>query len=253
VSRRRFLPVLGAAVGLAGFLAAPSTGTRQQRGPELSVVRVMARIGNDTVLSTGYIVDAEQGRVLTTAHSLWGATSLKMQTGLAVVHARVLARDPCDDIAIAEMEPRLSGYTQLPGGGSRGVVALEPRGPTLSPLTGVTGVRVRATSAGALAGHVGARDTGAPVLDAAGRVVGIVRSGQGRSVIVPWRTISSALGELTPGKGTDVAGWRQYYRCSGRMQAYERREHRGYRLADARLNSPVPATRLPGTQNVDAP
>src|SRR5690349_18659253 len=98
VSRRRFLPVLGAAVGLAGFLAAPSTGTRQQRGPELSEVRVMARIGDDTVLSTGYVVDAEQGRVLTTAHSLWGATSLKMQTGLAVVHARVLARDPCDDI-----------------------------------------------------------------------------------------------------------------------------------------------------------
>jgi hypothetical protein len=35
------------------------------------------------------------------------------------------------------------------------------------------------------------------------------------------------------------------------MQSYARATFPGYRPIDARLNAPVPATRVPGTENLD--
>src|SRR5215204_2371567 len=57
---------------------------------DLGVVSITARIGRDTVPSAGAVYDAERGLVLTTAHSLWGARSLKVSTGIAMLHGRIV-------------------------------------------------------------------------------------------------------------------------------------------------------------------
>lgn len=46
-------------------------------------------------------------------------------------------------------------------------------------------------------------------------------------------------------------GWRSYYRCAPQLHAYARRKHSGYDPKDAVINAPVPATRLPGTEQLD--
>ena len=72
-----------------------------------------ARIGGDRVSSAGIVLDADRGLVLATAHAVWGATSLKVTTGLAVLHGRIVARDACDDLALVEVQPRLPGLVAL--------------------------------------------------------------------------------------------------------------------------------------------
>src|SRR5918996_566933 len=76
---------------------------------DLSVVAVTARIGDDRVQSAGAVIDADRGLILTTAHSVWGARSLRVSTGIAVLHGRIVARDACDDLAVLETQPRLPG------------------------------------------------------------------------------------------------------------------------------------------------
>ena len=60
------------------------------------------------------------------------------------------------------------------------------------------------------------------------------------------------LGELEVDERRIYVGWRDYYRCAPALHAYARREYPGYRPLDAVINVPVPATRLPGTQGLDA-
>src|SRR5690349_3060844 len=58
---------------------------------DLGVVAVTAQIGGDREQSAGVVFDADRGLVLTTAHGVWGARSLKVATGVAVLHGRILA------------------------------------------------------------------------------------------------------------------------------------------------------------------
>jgi hypothetical protein len=57
--------------------------------------------------------------------------------------------------------------------------------------------------------------------------------------------------ELRPGGQAQYVGWRRHYRCAAAMHRYAAAHHPGFRPADAQLNAPVPATRLPGTRGVD--
>jgi hypothetical protein len=263
------LAVTAALIVVAGP-ASTGRGDTAVRRPELSVVRITARIGDDEVRSAGVVIDGPQGRVLTTAHSLWGATSLKVSTGLAVVHGRIMARDPCDDLAVVEMQPRLPGFRQIARGtDSNGIVVLRPQGPPHGPLRSVRGARVReeqrqsgvliapdlppSDDARPLTGTLTAEDTGAPVIDANGRLSGLVRAGDQGAAELPWDLINDRLQELRPGAGTVFAGWKPHYRCATALQARALAQHPGYDPDDARLNAPVPATRLPGTQGVDQP
>ena len=68
---------------------------------------------------------------------------------------------------------------------------------------------------------------------------------------LPWATISARMGELEPGGRAQYVGWRRHYACSETLHRYTEARHPGYRRADAVLNAPVPATRLPGTRDVD--
>ena len=62
----------------------------------------------------------------------------------------------------------------------------------------------------------------------------------------------SRLDELQRDTRRIYVGWRAQYRCADRLHAYAQAEHAGYRRVDARINAPVPATRLAGTEEIDA-
>ena len=76
---------------------------------QLGVVAIDARIGDERVESSGTVVDPRAGLVVTSAHTVWGATSLRLNTGLGILHGRVVARAPCADLAVIEIQPRLPG------------------------------------------------------------------------------------------------------------------------------------------------
>jgi hypothetical protein len=68
---------------------------------------------------------------------------------------------------------------------------------------------------------------------------------------VPWRTVQDRLDELRFGPQRLFVGWRSQYRCASAMNAYAAADHPGFVAGSARLNAPVPATRLPGTEELD--
>jgi S1-C subfamily serine protease len=258
--------------------SAPPPLTAQQK-LNLGVVAIDARVGGDRVRSSGTVIDGDAGLVLTAAHSVWGATSLRVTTGLGVLHGRIVGRAPCDDLALVEVEPRVPGLVALPqaSGG-------EP--PTADLLTAVgrreadpelgTGSLVRIPTRAARAGVdaslggglqplAGAilldaplvpESSGGPVVDREGRLVGLAMAteeGAGRdaALAVPWSVVKTRLDELERGPRRIYVGWRDQYRCAPQLHAYAAAEHPGYRRVDARIDAPVPATRLPGTQTLD--
>jgi hypothetical protein len=183
-----------------------------------ALVGIEAQIGGDPVRGAGVVIDADDGLVLTTAHSLWGATSLRLSTGVGVLHGRIVARAPCADLAIVETEPRIPGLVELTG--------------TATPTGHVTRAR---------------RADGAPLLDDADHIVGVGT----RGAVTRWPAVQRLLDRLQPDKQRVYVGWADQYRCARQLHAYEHARHPRYREIDARLNAPVPATRLPGTQGLD--
>jgi hypothetical protein len=246
---------------------------------DLGVARLDARIGGDRVSSAGIVLDAGRGLVLASAHPLWGATSLKVTTGLAVLHGRIVARDACDDLALVEVQPRLPGLVALrpsddgglrsgravrlvrrqsarPTGSSGGeleTIAARPGAPA-GAVAVLPGVPLR--GALPLAGALSTESSGAPLLAPDGHLAGmaiVARSG-GRTVAagVPWSRISALMAQLRTGPRTVYVGWERHYRCAPAQHRGAAAQHPGFRSADARLNAPVPATRLPGTGGVDS-
>jgi hypothetical protein len=236
----------------AGEAAAPERLPLAKR-LELGVVAVEARVGGDKVLASGTVVDAERGLILTSARSVWGATSLKLDTGLGILHGRIIARAPCDELALLEIQPRLPGLVSLtenPGadptpdalvtvyGRRRGV-------PGNSLLT--LPARVAATPLD-LDGAVVPEAAGGPVLDGEGRLIGIAGA---TGTTTAWPVIEQRLEELRPGAQRAFAGWKGQYTCAKRLHRLTREAHPAFRDDDARLTAPVQATRIPGTGRID--
>src|SRR3954465_2923981 len=289
--RRRIAVSLTLAVGL-GALGTAGCGHQRSAGSEslsdlrgaktvqprsqaarldLGLVGVLARIGNQEVRSSGTVIDGDRGLVLTSAHSVWGASSLKLATGVAVLHGRIVARSPCDDLALVETQPWVPGMVALPQARGR----IEP-GPlnAVGRRWGDDGGDIVSTSAEAASGRPrgvpllaaiagGVRLDGAltpeasggPVLASAGRVVGIIdvasARGAQKAVAIPIRLVRDRMQDLRPGPGSLYVGWSEYYRCTPLQHAYAAAAYPGFRPRDARLNAPVAATRLPGTQGLD--
>jgi S1-C subfamily serine protease len=254
--------------------AAPRANAQERL--DFAVVGVRARIGNDDVLGSGFVIDGEQGLVLTAAHAIWGARSLKLATGLGVLHGRIVARAPCDDLAVLEIHPRIPGLAALPSApaGTTGSQLLRSLGRRQTDARGegdaVASIPVRATAEAPIAsGGVSLpasgipldsplvpEVSGGPVIDQAGRLVGMAQAMHaprvdGPAVTVPWGEIRRRLDQLQPGPRSVYVGWANQYRCVGRQDAYAREMHPGYRLSDARFNAPVAPTRLPGTEGMD--
>ena len=249
--------------------AAPSASTRL----DLGVVGVSARVGDDDVLGSGFVIDGDRGLIMTSAHGVWGARSLRLSTGLGVLLGRIVARAPCDDLALVEVHPRIPGLVALPTApeGATGNQLLRSIGRRHdAPTADLASIPVRTTSipppapaeqplpsAGIpLDSPLIPEISGGPVVDQAGRLVGMAESmgapgAASPAVTVPWERIRERLNELRPGPRRVFVGWAQQYRCVGRQHAYARAMHPGYRASDARLNAPIAPTRLPGTEGID--
>jgi S1-C subfamily serine protease len=273
--RGRWMAAIVALALIAGCGSA-NQPVPQQEAPDdrldLGVVAVTAQIGGDHEESSGVVLDADRGLVLTTAHSVWGARSLKVATGIAVLHGRIVARDACDNLAVLETQPRLPGLVAVPTAADAAtptggpIVAVRrqaglpfPNGPELVTRRVALGTgpaeRPFERSVPLDAPGLPAAATGAPLLDAGGRLEGLaqVMTRDGRTIraALPWTTIATRMDELQPGDRAQYVGWRRHYRCSAAIQRYAAAKHPGFRPADAQLNAPVPATRLRGTQGVD--
>jgi S1-C subfamily serine protease len=256
--------------------AAPSL-TAQQR-LNLGVVAVDAKIGSDRVRSSGTVIDPEAGLVLTSAHNVWGSKSLRVTTGLGVMHGRIVARAPCADLAVLQIEPRIPGLVALPAGaGSEpprsdllkavGRREADPdlgTGSLVTIPTRTAKADVTASLGGGLRPFTGAirldapivpESSGGPVVDGEGRVVGVAMATEGatqaEALALPWSRVKTLLDELQPGPRRVYVGWREQYRCAPQLHAYAAAVYPGYRKQDAVINAPVPATRLPGTQALD--
>ena len=77
------------------------------------------------------------------------------------------------------------------------------------------------------------------------------RDGRTTRAALPWETIAARLAELEPGGRAQYVGWRRHYRCADALHRYASARHARYRRGDARMNAPVAATRLPGTEELD--
>jgi S1-C subfamily serine protease len=247
-----------------------------QERMDFAVVGVEARIGGDDVRGAGFVIDGPRGLVLTAAHAVWGARSLKLSTGLGVLHGRIVARAPCDDLAVLELYPRIPGLAALPTApaGSAGTQLLRSLGRRHSDLraksAALASIPVRATAKAPISSGgiplpasgipldspLVPEVSGGPVIDQAGRLVGMAQAMNaprvdGPAVAVPWAEIRQRLDQLQPGPRSVYVGWADQYRCVGRQDAYARAMHPGYKLSDARFNVPVEPTRLPGTEGMD--
>lgn len=255
--------------------AAPPTG--HQARVDLGVVGVGARIGSDHALASGFVVDGDRGLVVTAAHTVWGARSLKLSTALGILHGRIVARAPCDDLAVLEVHPRIPGLAPLPeapvGSPARGQLlrSLGRRSAyigAVAPALATIPVRTTASapsrgqllplskSAVQLDSPLVPEVAGGPVIDEAGRLVGMAQSAAdpavaATSATIPWWFIKRRLAELKPGPRRVFVGWAEQYVCAGRQHEYARSVHPGYRPGDARLNAPVAPSRLPGTEGLD--
>jgi S1-C subfamily serine protease len=257
------------ALGLVayGHRSAGASAVAPQQQIDLAVVAIDARIGDDVVHSSGTVIDANRGLVLTSNRGIWGATSLRIGTALGLVYGRVLARAPCDDLAVVEMLPHLPGLVALPratGAPAQGqlVTSLGRRraDPSLgaNSLLQIPALRAAAkgTSRIALDARLVPEAIGGPLIDAQERLIGIAQAPLGGLPAAPtralaWSTIDNRLGQLRPGPRSVYVGWRSQYGCAGRLNSVTRAEHPMFRQRDAWLNAPVPATRLPGTQVLD--
>jgi S1-C subfamily serine protease len=246
---------------LAATLAYATSGDAQPQAPQasaeerlnLGVVAIEAKVGGDQVLGSGTVIDAGRGLVLTSIRAVWGATSLKLSTGLGIVHGRIVARAPCDGLALVETQPRIPGLISLAD--RTGDV------PAPNQLVTAYGRRLTRGTSGILT--LPARVTGpqltldaplvpeaggGPVLDAQGRLVGI---GTQAGTTIPWVAIKLSLDGLVPGVRRVFAGWQDQYDCAARLSRVTKAEHPGFQLHDVRLAVEIPATRVPGSEEVD--
>src|SRR3954447_2783830 len=90
---------------------------------ELAVTGIDARIGTSDARGSGIVFDARRGLMVTAAHTVWGARTLKVATAVGVLHGRIVARAPCDDLAVVQISPGIPGLATLPA-----APAAPPRG-----------------------------------------------------------------------------------------------------------------------------
>ncbi len=139
---------------------------------------------------TGFVIDAEAGEILTNAHVVEGAqkVSVRFQGG-RTASARVRGTDPSSDIALLRVKPDGLRLKELALGASRDVqvgdptVAIgNPFGLDLTLTTGVISAKARRIEAPngfqiedvlQTDAAINPGNSGGPLIDAAGRVIGI--------------------------------------------------------------------------------
>jgi S1-C subfamily serine protease len=171
----------------------------------------------DGETGTAFCIDGE-GHLLTNQHVVGDADTVRVRFGEnRGANARVLGRDPSDDLALLKVDPAVARLDPLPLGNSSNarvgdqVVAIgNPYGLQRTLATGVVAAVGRQLQSpnGFTIGDVIQTDaaiapgsSGGPLLDAAGRVIGIAASatgggGAGIGFAVPIDTAKQRLREL---------------------------------------------------------
>ena len=123
---------LAAALGAGAVLAAGCGGSDSLSQEDViakvtpSTVALSGRVGNGTSGGTGVVVDAERGLVLTNSHVVVGLSSLRARVGddpSTEGPARVVAKAPCEDLAVVQLVNVPEDLTEITFGSSADVAS----------------------------------------------------------------------------------------------------------------------------------
>jgi S1-C subfamily serine protease len=181
------------------------------------------RRGDGLVSGSGFVLDSD-GLVVTAAHLVRSASSVRVDLGSRTVPGKVIGVDEADDLALLRVDPGRVRLQALPLGDSSAVRVGDPaiaigRASGLQPtlVTGAVAARQPrvvapggATIYDALQVDAPLRegDCGGPLLDAGGQVTGVntrmvTADGETVDIAVPVNTVRRVLPELS-GKSLKV-------------------------------------------------
>jgi serine protease Do len=194
---------------------------------------------------SGVIWDAGRGLVLTSDHLVENAKSIEVIVSeRTTVHARLVARAQCNDIAILELHPKPAGMTQVQVGDSSAlavgstVTALGYLKPASAPkpkaiLTNgaVSAVDVPASVSPDLPdlpkvvlhqAPLQGQMSGGPLVNDRGQLVGVSTLVPGAPSSGQFAAVSSSyltrrIRELKPNADGEYAGWKDQHACHGKM------------------------------------
>ncbi|MGH2936358.1 MAG: S1C family serine protease [Gaiellaceae bacterium] len=209
---------LGAAAGLGAF-AGTTTTVREIAGPEPAafakptrlltihdlydrdapgVVQVTATKGGQA-LGSGFVID-KAGHIVTSYHVVRGATHVEVSfSNQERLPARIVGRDPSTGVAVLQVHaasrafaPLALGDSDLVRVGDSVVAIANPLGEGRSITSGMVGAPVDHTIQTDAA--LGNGDSGGPLLDARGQVVGLTSSNAGFAI--PIDTVRMVVAQL---------------------------------------------------------
>ena len=217
-----------------GAAAAPSIRDVFQRA-QRAIVRVDARPPGTRIPSgppreddgvatgTGFVID-DDGSIITNDHVADGGSKVSVRFGERDkrIDARVIGRDPATDLALLRIDPKAADFEPIPLGDSKKVrvgdaaIAIgHPFGLERTLTLGVVSATDREIDApdGTPIRNVVQTDaainpgnSGGPLLDAAGRVIGVNSQGRasGIAFAVPVDTLERVLPRLRQGRGRAI-------------------------------------------------
>ena len=218
--------------------------------PGEAVVFVRASYNNHNTAGTGFIYDAQQGLILTSDHAVEAAKAITVTDRHGeVMHGQVLARAQCHDFAVVKLHPiptdlhalTFADSSSVRGGASVTSVSYslnnsETGTPTLTTTRGtVSAIDVAAKlhhllpTISPLIAHqvpLNAQGSGSPLLDGAGKVIGLNTlvgfkhegdAVQGLNYALESSYVYQQLRALKSGTDRDLTGWRSEHRCHRAM------------------------------------
>jgi serine protease Do len=194
---------------------------------------------------SGVIWDAARGLVLTSDHLVENAGSIEvLVNGDTTVHARLVARAQCNDLALLALHPRPSGLTPIERGDSSALQVgdtvtavgyLKPasaKKPALIRTSGeVSSVGITAALSPDLPDFpsvvlhqapLQSQMSGGPVVNDEGQMIGVATLVPGAPTTGPFAAVSThyiakRVAELKPGPGSLFVGWKDQHACHGQM------------------------------------
>jgi S1-C subfamily serine protease len=221
-----------------------------------SVVAVEGIYANKKTIVTGVVFSANRGLVLTANHAIEAAPAIEVTLpNGTLVQGRAIARLHCHDLALIELNPKPAGVTELAFADSRDVRIDQPVRTLSYELTSSSTKRAGLTSTRGTVSAVGVREafpplpvtepyiahqsslaassSGSPLLNSAGKVVGInTLVGHPRKPDKPGveyaltsNYIKRRLGQLTS-VGGRLSGWAdEHNACHGALRELIGRGH----------------------------
>jgi S1-C subfamily serine protease len=228
----------GGSGGASGQTAAkPLTDAELVAKVKPSVIQIYGRLGSSVYSGSGVIIDTSNRWALTNAHVTDGLSSMKARTGEFETPASLVATAPCDDVSLVQLSSLPPGAKAIPFGSSANVVAgqrVEALGypgsfedytqQKLSATAGAVSVdgTVSATPEDDLPTYesviehqapIGHGSSGGPLVDSAGRLLGLNTLGQdvdvtqNQAYAISIDHIKMLLPTLESGSSVAYVGW----------------------------------------------